>query len=352
MLIQSSKRIFQAQLHLQPNINGDGLRLVNTTGDRLDPSSSLVIPKQGAVLAKDAEGKEHLKVRHQDKEHWIPKESFQVSEGDNGVYYLPTYQDSASSAAIGGASKALVALGPLAAVSGGAAGYVAHKFGKNPAAKLAIGAGVGAATLALTNTAIFGPAGLPVSLLLGVATGLSAVHAGEGAADIRDASYGGGIAGFAVGAITQNPLTLLTASAAAGIGGRAKSPLAKAALGGAVGAALGAGQALLTGQPVALIAGLTAAAGAVGPLIGQPLMQTTRNLSHLGGEAVAGLLKDASNPTLKVVGAVPYAVGMGFLGLSAELIAPGTGAVAAAIGVAGGAVYGYSQTSQQLKAAQ
>ena len=352
MLIESTKRLFTPRLQVELNGPGGQARLVNTTGDRIDPETSVVIPKAAATFGKDAEGHEHVKVSHHDKDVWIPKESFQASEGENGVLYLPTYKDSPGSAAVGGASKALVALGPLAAVSGGVAGYAAHKFGKNPAAKLAIGAGLGAATLAAANTAVFGPAGLPVTLLLGAATGLSAVHAGEGSAEIRDASYGGGITGFAVGALTHNPLTLITASAAAGIGGRASNPLAKAAIGGAVGAALGAGQALLTGQPVAVVAGLTAAAGAVGPLIGTPLMQATRNLSHMGGDVVAGILKNANDPTLKVVGAVPYAVGMGFLGATAELVAPGTGMAAAAIGAAGGAVYGYHQTSQQLAKAK
>jgi hypothetical protein len=349
VLIQSTKRLFTPRLHLEKN--GDQVRLVNTTGDRLDSETSVVIPKAAAAVGRDAEGRERIKVHHKDRDHWVPKESFQTSEGENGVYYLPTYQSSAGSAAVGGASKGLVALGPLAAVSGGLAGYAAHRLGKNSAAKLAIGAGLGAATLAVANTAIFGPAGLSVSLLLGAATGVSAVHAGEGSADIRDASYGGGITGFAVGALTHNPLTLVTASAAAGIGGRASHPLARAAIGGAVGAALGAGQALLTGQSIAVVAGLTAAAGAVGPLIGSPLMQATRNLSHLGGDVVAKVLKDANDSTLKVVGAVPYAVGMGFLGATAELVAPGTGLAAAAIGVAGGAAYGYHQTSRQLEKA-
>jgi len=172
--------------------------------------------------------------------------------------------------------------------------------------------GVGAITLAAANTAVFGPAGLSLSLLLGASAGLSAVHAGEGVAEIRDASYGGGIAGFAVGAVTGSPLTLLTGSAAAGLGGRAKSPLAKALVGGVAGAALGAGQALLNGNSVAWVVGLTAAAGAVGPLIGSPLMQTIRNLSHSGGEVVAKVLQNSSDTTLKVAGSVPYAVGVGF----------------------------------------
>ena len=37
---------------------------------------------------------------------------------------------------------------------------------------------------------------------------------------------------------------------------------------------------------------------------------------------------------------------------TAELVAPGTGMAAAAIGAAGGAVYGYHQTSQQLAKAK
>lgn len=351
MVISSTKKLFTPRLRLEPNGQGQ-MQLVNTTGDRIDPEKTVILPKAGVTEGTDKEGKAHLLVRHHNKEVWVPKESFQVSEGENGVYYLPTYKDSPGSAALAGGSKALVALGPLAAVSAGAAGYAAQKLGKNAPSKLAIGAGVGAVALAAANTALFGPAGLPISLLLGATAGVSAVHAGEGSAEIRDASYGGGIAGFAVGALTQNPIALLTGSAAAGIGARASHPLAKAVIGGAVGAALGAGQALISGQPIAVVAGLSAAAGAVGPLIGAPLMQVTRNLSQDGGELVAKALQNSSDTTLKVVGAVPYAVGMGFLGLSAELIAPGTGAIGAAIGVAGGAAYGYHKTSVQLAKAE
>lgn len=340
----TSTKLFQPRFHLTPQTGGRA-RVVNTTGDWVDPASTLVVPKSLARIGRDEKGQEFVQVPHQGQEHWVPKESFQDLDGKDGVYYLPTFRNSANQAAIGGASKAVIALGPLGLVSGGAAGYAAHKLGGNSLSKLAIGAGVGAVSLAAVNTAFYGPAGLPISLLLGAAAGLSAVHAGEGSSEIRDASYGGSISGFAVGALSGNPFALLTASAASGIGAGANHPAMKALVGGAVGAALGGAQALLTGQPVAMLAGLTALAGAAGPLIGAPVMQVTRNLSQIGGQQVAKALEKAPDSVLKVAGAVPYAAGFGFTGALAGAIVPGAGTACAVVGALGGAAWGYHQMS-------
>lgn len=346
MLIQTARNLTRPRFTYTP---GGRPEVVNTTGDRIDPATSVILPKAGAVEGKDPQGRVHFQVVHGGQEHWIPKESFTETDGESGVYYLPTYQSSPSSAALGGGVKAMVALGPFAGGAAAGAGYLAHRFGKNTPAKLALGAGIGAVGLTALNTAIFGTRGLPLSLLMGAAAGVAAVHAGEGEAKLRDASYGGGIAGFAAGAITGNPAAMLTGSAAAGLGARARSPFMRAVVGGAVGAALGAGQALLTGGSVGLLTAITAATGAVGPLIGPPVMQVTRNLSHLGGEVVASQLKNSSDTTLKVAGAIPYAAGFGFLGATAGSLYPGIGTIGATVGAVGGAAFGYWKTGQQLQ---
>lgn len=330
----------------------DGEVTANTTGDTVDPRTTLVIAKEQAQVRTDAKGREQVLVKQGDQEHWIPKESFQDVGGKDGAYYLPTYSASPLGAAIGGGAKTLLTFGPVGALATGGAGFAAHKFGKSQSAKFALGAGLGAALFAATNAVFNQPLSVGASLLLGASAGLFGVHVGEGESAIRDASYSGGLATFGAASVTQDPLLGLHSAAAAGLGARAKSPEMKTLISGVTGAALGAVHGVLTGQSAGLMAGVSAAAAVAGTLAGPPVMQASRNLSHSGGEILGKVLQKAPDPVLKVVGTVPFAAGMGFLGAGAGLIIPGAGAIGAAFGTIGGAALGASKTAAKLKAAR
>lgn len=351
-VLKSMHNLLKPRLEFRPIEGTDKNEFVNTCGDIVDPDTTIIIPKKQAIEGQDDEGNDFVKVTHHDQDYWVPKENFQESPGKSGVYYLPTYKSSPKAAAFGGTVKALLALGAPAALSVGTAGFAAHKFGKNAPMKNLIGAATGAVILGAAHTALTGGAGLPAVLLYGASAGLVGVHSGEGSAKIRDAAYGGGIAGLATASVTGTPLSAVSSAAAAGLASRAESPLTQGLLAGATGAALGAAQAALSGQPIALVAGLTAATSVAGVLAGPTMMQGSRNLSHLGGKGVAKLLKHAPDPVIRVVGTVPFVAGMGFLGAAAGLIIPGAGAIGAAVGTIGGAAMGYTKTSKSLEEAQ
>ena len=334
---------------LRPRIEfGDDEVTANTTGDSVDSARTFLIDKKSAET-KVKMGRTFIRVEHGESADWVPKESF--IETDE-AFYLPTYSDSPVSAAIGGGAKILLTFGPIPALSTAASGYAAHKFGKKNPVKFAVGAGVGAALFATANAIFDSPVNLGASLLLGASAGILGVHAGEGKAAVRDAAYSGGLATFGVLPFSHDINLGLHSAAAAGLGARARSIETKALLSGATGACLGAAHALLTGQSPALMAGLTATTAIAGSLAGPSVMQASRNFSHSSGEVIGKVLKNAPDPVLKVVGTVPFAAGMGFLGAAAGLIVPGAGALGAVFGTLGGVALGHSKTEAKLEASE
>ncbi len=341
---------FESQLRVD-NTRGRAT-LIDTTGDRRDNERSLLLPKNGAALGTDAEGKKFVEVAtSQEKTEWVPLDAFQQTEGDDGLLYLPTFKDSPLSATIGGALKGVVALGPIGGLSGavaGAATILGESRGKFT--KLALGATAGAVAMGVANSALYGLAGLPVTLLLGAVTGAASVQAGEGQASVRDASYGGTVVGFAATLLTGMPLTLLTGSVSAGLGARANSKIGRTATAALVGAALQAGQAYLGGGSLPLALAIGGAVGAAGTLLGPPLMQVTRNLSQAGGQVLREKLKGAPDAALIALGSVPLAATGGFIGAAVSTVLPGWGSVAAVVGATAGAAFGAYQTHRQIAA--
>lgn len=340
-------RLFRPRLEFEDNGRGELEVTANTTGDSVESARTIILPKSSA-LTKTKMGKTFLRIKDGEDHKWVPKSAF--SETDE-AYYLPTYSDSPVSAAIGGGAKTLLTFGPIPALSSSVSGYAAHKFGHKNPVKFAVGAGVGAALFVATNALFKGPLTAGGSLLLGASAGLLGVHAGEGKASVRDAAYSGGLATFGVLPLSQDPTIGLHSAAAAGLGARAESPEAKVFISGAAGACLGAAHAALTGQSAGLMAALSAVTAVAGTLAGPAVMQASRNISHSSGEVLGKLLQKAPDPVLKVVGTVPFAAGMGFLGGAAGLVVPGAGAIGAIFGTLGGVALGHSKTESKIEAA-
>jgi hypothetical protein len=338
-------RIFKPRLEFESESSEFS---ANTTGDSVDLEKTFLIAKKDALI-QIRNGRPHIQVDFEGKKTWIPQEAF--SDVDE-AFYLPTFKSSPLTAAVSGGAKTLLTFGPVAALAASASGFAAHKVVDDPRAKFALSAGLGAALFAATDAVFGGHLGLGTSLLVGASAGVLGVHAGEGRARVRDAAYSGGLASFGTLPLTHDPTLGLHSAAAAGLGARAKTPEVRALLSGATGAALGALHAVVTGQPVGLLAGLTATTSVAGSLAGPTVMQASRNISHSSGEVIGKVLRKAPDPVLKFVGTVPVAAGMGFVGAAAGLIIPGAGAIGAIFGTLGGAALGHQQTESKLEAAK
>lgn len=348
MNVTSVTNYFRPRLEVTPD-----LRATNTTGDVIEPSQSLMIPKSRAELGNDDQGREFIAVARGQDVTWVPKDAFYESPGENGMFYLPTYKDSVMSAALGGGMRGLIALGPLGAVAGAVGGVVGTKAGDHSALKLGAGSLAGAATLAAGHALLFGAQGLPVAAFLGAVSGLGATAAGAGDASVRDAVYGGSIAGFAATMVTGMPLAILTGAASSALGSQANSTAGKVLTGAAAGAFITVAQAALTGGPLGLAAGIGAAVGAAGPLLGLPLMQLSRNLTDDGAKVVrkvaGGWIKEQNETTLKVLMGVPFAASFGLIGSAASALNPSWGTAGAVLGTVAGGVLGFYQGHKMIE---
>lgn len=321
---------------------------MNTTGDLVDPASTLVIPKQHAQVLRNDEGQEALLVRKNGQEAVIPREAFQEHEG---AFYLPTYKDSAAIGCLRGGMRGvgmMAQFGLAEGLAGGAAGIAGGVLGNslpvdNRGVKIAIGAAAGAATMAGIHAVAGGPTSVPVTLLLGSLSGLTGAVGGSGRAQVRDSMTGGSLTGLAVGLATHNPFLSVTAGAAAALGGQAENKAVRVATSAGVGAALGAVEAVLTHNSIGLSTAITASVAAVGSAVGPVVMQASRNLTKSGSDKVSGALTGwvakQNDATLIAAGAVPGILSGGLLGsslgaLHPALLAPGI----AAGGLVGGAL--------------
>ena len=336
---------------------GLGNVLVNTTGDNVDPRGTFVVFKDKAVEATSEDGTPALKVTTLEQdgdemvvtEGWIPKQAFQeVGE----AYYLPTYRYSATGALIGGATRGFLAAGISGAVAGVAGGLAASKAGDNSLVRS--GAGIAAGALALTGMqlALYGNQGIPSALFAGGVAGIVAAGAGEGDAAVRDAMLGGTAMGLAAELSTGLPLGMLTGSAATAIGARASTRTGQVLLSAASGAALTTVQALLSGNSPLLAAGIGAAIGASGALVGPAMGQLARNASKAVEPVVAKgvnkLLEGRGEKTYQVASALPQALAFGSLGASLGLVSPALTPVGIALGAVAGGLHGYHRAGKRI----
>lgn len=331
--------------------------LVNTTGDIVDPRATFVVFKDDAVEATSEDGKPALQVTNIEqegdelvvKQGWIPKEAFR-EVGD--AYYLPTYRYSATSALIGGATRGFLAAGLPGAVAGVAGGLAASKVGDN--SLLRSGAGIAAGALALTGMqlALYGNQGIPSALFAGGVAGIVAAGAGEGDAGVRDAMLGGTAMGLAAELATGLPMGMLTGSAATAIGAKATTRTGQVLLSAASGAALTTVQALLSGNSPLLAAGIGAAIGASGALVGPSLGQVGRNLQKsiepFVAKGVGKVLEGRGEKAYQVASAVPQALAFGSLGASLGLISPVLTPVGIAVGAVAGGLNGYHRAGKRI----
>lgn len=328
-----------------------GPRWINTTGDFVDPQTTILVPKDYAKMGHDAGGRELLLVQNRDhKQAVIPRDAFQ--EVDK-AFYLPTYKDSANTGALRGGMRGLVTMAPLGVtqgLAGGVAGFTGGLVGnaiptESRSLKLLAGTATGVVTMAAVQALAGGPTSLGVALMLGGLTGLTGTVGGTGKAQVRDCLSGGTLAGIALGIAAHNPFLSVTAGAASALGGHAKNPFVRVATSTGIGAALGAAEALATHNSVAIASAITAAAAGLGSLVGPALMQGSRNLSKSGSDGfknqIGGWVSRQNNPTLIATGAVPGALSGAMMGsclgaLEPSLMVPGI-AVGAALGGAAGA---------------
>lgn len=355
MNVQSVSQLFQPRLEVTPDPKV-GYRLVNTTGDTLDQDYSAIIPKAQATFGKDEDGVLNIKVSHGQQEQWVPAEAFEETPGEHGVYYLPTFKDSTQNAVLSGALRGYAALGIFGVASGAAGGLTELIPTHNKAIKLGSAALAGAAITVAGQALFQGNTALPLAALLGGISGVGASLAGSGEARVRDCLYGGAAAGIAVTIVTGSPLMgMLTGGTAAGLASFANHKTGQAITGGAIGAALGATQALLTQSNIGMAAGIGAAVGAIGPLIGPPLMQLSRNLAQMGGEKIRDFASGRSDNELVALSAIPGALSFGLLGGAAGILDPRLALPGMALGaVLGGAkgMYSAHKRIEQLKAAE
>ncbi len=331
--------------------------LVNTTGDSVDPNATFVVFKDDAVEGTDPQGNPVLQVANIEhagndvlvKKGWIPKDAFR-EVGD--AYYLPTYKYSTTSALLSGGTRGLLSAGLPGAVAGVAGGLAAGKLGKSPGARLAVGAVAAGAALTGLQLAVHGATGLPSAIFAGSLAGIAAAGAGEGDAEVRDAMLGGSAVGLAATLATGLPLAMLTGSAATALGSHAKSRKTQVLLSAAAGAALTTAQALISGNSVPLAAGIGAAIGGIGSLIGPSVGQLSRNtqkaVEPVVGKAVAKVLEGRSETTYQVASAVPQALAFGSLGASLGLVSPALTPVGIALGAVAGGVAGFHKSGQRI----
>ena len=354
MKLQTVSQLFQPRLEVRAD-ERMGWRVTNTLGDTLDPDYSAMIPKAYAEIGENEKGEEFVKVTHNKQEQWIPKGAFTETPGEHGVYYLPTYKDSARSAVLSGALRGTVALGIFGAGSGIAGGLAGTLIPSDSrAVKYGAAALAGAAVTMAGQYYFQGNTALPLAALLGGVSGVGAALAGSGESRVRDCLYGGVAAGMALSIFTGSPMmAMVSGGTAAGLAAQANNKPAQVATGAAVGGAIGAAQALLSGSGNAgMAAALGAAVGAVGPLIGPPLMQLSRNLAQIGGDKIRDFAKTRSDTELKLLSGVPTALSYGLIGSSLAIMDPQLGTIGAAVGaVIGGAkgIYVAHHRIEELK---
>ena len=332
--------------------------LVNTTGDMVDPASTFVVFKRQAQEGTAEDGTPVLKVAQASQEGdeivvqegWIPKEAFR-EVGD--AYYLPTYRYSATGSLLAGATRGLLSAGIPGAVAGVAGGLAASKLGDSPTVRAGAGALAGAIALTGLQLAVHGPTGLPSALFAGSIAGIAAAAAGEGDSAIRDSMLGGTAVGLAATMATGLPMGMLTGSAATAIGAHANSRTAQVLLSAAAGAALTTAQALISGNSPLLAAGIGAAIGGLGSLVGPGLGQLGRNaqkaVEPLVAKGVTKALAGRGETTFQVAAAVPQAIAFGSLGASLGLVAPQLTPVGIALGAVAGGLHGYLRTGKRIE---
>ena len=323
----------------------------------VDPFTTFVVFKNQAVEGKAKDGTPVLQVTDMERDGkdvllrkgWIPKDAFQ-EVGD--AYYLPTYKFNPTSSVIGGTTRGLVAAGLPGAVAGAASGLAAGKLGKSTLSKFAIGALAGAGATTALQAAVYGNVGLGSAVFAGVVTGVVAAASGDGDASVRDAMLGGTAVGLAATMTTGLPMGVITGSAAAALGAQVDNRWGQMLVSAGAGAALTTAQALIAGNSVPLAAGIGAAVGAIGSLIGPGLGQAGRNLQaelepHVA-KGVGKLLEGRGETTYQIASAVPQALAFGGIGGALELVAPGLGPIGAAVGAAVGGVNGYLQAGKRI----
>ncbi len=353
MKLADASSIFRPRLEIERDARNRA-KLIDTTGNQLDFNNSAIIPKGAAIIENDSNGQQYVQVNHNQQDILVPREEFEETPGKNGVFYLPTYQDSATNAAISGAMRGFIAAGPIGAVSGLGGAAAMKLVGDNRpggrATKFAASTLTGAALVVAGQAALYGAQNLPLAALIGGTSGLGAALAGAGDAKTRDALYGGAAAGMAVSMMTGAPMVnMLIAGTASGIGAQANSKVTQAVTSAIISAGLNAAQAALTGSNVGMATALGAAAGLIGPLLGPPVMQLTRNLTQHGSQQVQKLVADCSDTQLELLSAVPSAMSFGLMGAAAGLVNPNLAVAGAAIGAGAGAVLGYYKAHQRIE---
>jgi hypothetical protein len=353
MKLADASSIFRPRLEIERDAYNRP-KLIDTTGNQLDFRNSAILPKAAALIDNDSNGQQFIHVQHNQQDILVPREAFEETDGENGVFYLPTYQDSTTNAALSGAMRGFLAAGPIGAVSGlgGAAAMklVGDSRPGGRATKFAASTLTGAALVVAGQAALYGSQNLPLAALIGGASGLGAALAGAGDAKTRDALYGGAAAGMAVSMMTGAPMTsMLIAGTASGIGAQANSKVAQAVTSAVISAGLNAAQAALTGSNIGMATALGAAAGLIGPLLGPPVMQLTRNLTQVGSQHVQKAVADCSDLQLELLSAVPSAASFGLLGAAAGLVNPNLAAAGAAIGISTGAAIGFYKAHQRIE---
>lgn len=330
---------------------------INTTGDQVEPDSTFVVFKRQAQEMQAEDGTPMLKVARATQqseglaieEGWIPKEAFR-EVGD--AYYLPTYRYSAGSAMLGGGTRGLLTAGIPGALAGVAGGLAAAKVGDNATVRAGVGIAAGALALTGMQLAVHGFTGIPSALFAGSVAGIVAAGAGEGDSQVRDAMLGGTAAGMAATLATGLPMGMLTGSAAAAIGARARSRTAQVLLSAGAGAALTTVQALISGNSPLLAASIGATMGGLGSLIGPGLGQLGRNAQKAVepwvAKGVGKALEGRGETTFQVANAIPEALAFGGLGASLGLVAPGLAPLGIALGAAAGGVHGFLRTGQRI----
>ena len=362
-ILTSAKATFQPRLtERDPERDkiSNGLEnvLVNTTGDNVDPSSTFVVFKRQAQESTTEDGTPVLKVARitqqngEDatiQEGWIPKDAFR-EVGD--AYYLPTYRYSVGSALLGGGTRGLLAAGIPGAVAGVAGGLAASRVGSNSTLRAGVGIAAGALALTGMQMAVHGFTGLPSALFAGGVAGIVAAGAGEGDAQVRDAMLGGTAVGMVATMATGLPMGMLTGSAAAAIGSRARTRTGQLLLSAGAGAALTTVQALISGNSPLLAAGLGAAIGGLGSLVGPGLGQVGRNAQKAVepwvAKGVSKVLEGRGETTFQVANAIPEALAFGGLGASLGLVSPGLAPLGIALGAAAGGIHGFIRTGKRI----
>jgi hypothetical protein len=210
-------------------------------------------------------------------------------ESTGGDFETPSYFQAGSHGASAGFAVAGVK-GAVAGIAASALGVFVEKKTNSTTMGVIAGALGSAATIGLLGASA-GPAGLVAGLVTGALLGAYQVYRGNADAGVRDAS---GNAGLITGPFISGPTKL-----AGGLGGAVgelygKSKTAKAIIGGATAAAIGAGLAVAGFSPVGFAAtvAINGAAGAISPFFGPRFSQFFRNLSNVaGGFVEKGLQK-------------------------------------------------------------